>query len=268
MFNLVKMDIRRLFRSRNFYIMLAVTAGLIVMLVCLVATVADPGTIDAMQAQGAEITEEDLGLSQQIQSMTMLDFVHECLSSGFLLIITGIGMSVQVSGDFSSGYIRNICFARPCRWDYVFSKILLAGVYSGLITITGILFAMAAPALFGLHPAASPVLSLLRYAFWRWLPSWAVGLMALSLAALTRNSVLGITLSVLSGGGVTAELAALVCRSLHWPALERYLLGFLARSQSEPLPGAQQMTMILGCSIGWAAVYTIGSLLSMETRDI
>ena len=57
MFNLVKMDIRRLFRSRNFYIMLAVTAGLIVMLVCLVATVADPGTIDAMQAQGAEITQ-------------------------------------------------------------------------------------------------------------------------------------------------------------------------------------------------------------------
>ncbi len=52
MFNLVKMDIRRLLKSRNFYIVLAVTAGLLMMLVCLVSAVADPETMDAMQAQG------------------------------------------------------------------------------------------------------------------------------------------------------------------------------------------------------------------------
>ena len=148
------------------------------------------------------------------------------------------------------------------------SKILLAGIYSAAITAAGIVFALVSPVFFGLRPAASPILSILQYAFWRWLPSWAVGLMALSLAALTRSSVLGITLSVLSGGGVIAELTALICQRFHWPALEQYLLGSLARSQPIPLPGPQQMAMILGCSIGWAAVYTIGSLLSMEKRDI
>lgn len=268
MFNLVKIDIRRLLKSRNFYIMLAVTAGLLMMLVCLVSAVADPETMDAMQAQGAEVTAYDLEMSQQIHNMPSLDFIHECLSSGFLLIITGIGMSIQVSGDFSSGYIKNICFARPRRRDYVISKILLAGVYSAAITAAGIVFALVSPVFFGLRPVASPILSILQYAFWRWLPSWAVGLMALSLAALTRSSVLGITLSVLSGGGVIAELTALICQRFHWPALEQYLLGSLARSQPIPLPGPQQMAMILGCSIGWAAVYTIGSLLSMEKRDI
>ena len=268
MFNLVKMDIRRLFKSRNFYIMLAVTAGLLMMLVCLVAMVADPENMDALQAQGAEITEEDLEMSQQIHNMSSLDFIHECLRSGFLLIITGIGMSIQVSGDFSSGYIKNICFARPRRRDYVISKILMAGVYSAAITVAGIVFALASSFLFGLRPAASPILSVLQYAFWRWLPCWAVGLMALSLAALTRSSVLGITLSVLSGGGVIAELVALLCQRLHWPALEQYLLSYLARYQQVPLPETQQMAMILGCSIGWAVVYTIGSLLSMEKRDI
>ncbi len=268
MFNLVKMDIRRLFKSRNFYIMLAVTAGLLMMLVCLVAMVADPENMDALQAQGAEITEEDLEMSQQIHNMSSLDFIHECLSSGFLLIITGIGMSIQVSGDFSSGYIKNICFARPRRRDYVISKILLAGVYSAAITVAGVVFALASSFLFGLHPTASPILSMLQYTFWRWLPSWAVGLMALSLASLTRSSVLGITLSVLSGGGVIAELAALVCQRLRWPALEQYLLSYLARSQSVPLPGARQMAVILGCSVGWAALYAAGSLIVMEKRDI
>ncbi len=268
MFNLVKMDIRRLFKSRNFYIMLAVTAGLLMMMVCLVAMVADPETMDAMQAQGAEITEEDMEMSRQIHNMSSLDFIHECLSSGFLLIITGIGMSIRASGDFSSGYIKNICFARPRRRDYVISKILTAGVYSAAVTAAGIVFSLTASLLFGLHPDASPILSVLQYAFWHWLPNWAVGVMALFLAALTRSSVLGITLSVLCGGGVIAELVALVCQRLQWPALEQYLLSSLIRSQTVPLPGARQMAMILACSIGWAAVYTAGSLLSMEKRDI
>ena len=77
MFNLVKMDIRRLFKSRNFYIMLAVTAGLLMMLVCLAAMVSDPENMDAMQAQGAEITEYDREMSQQIHNMSSLDFIHE-----------------------------------------------------------------------------------------------------------------------------------------------------------------------------------------------
>ena len=106
-------------------------------------------------------------MSQQIHNMPSLDFIHECLSSGFLLIITGIGMSIQVSGDFSSGYIKNICFARPRRRDYVISKILLAGVYSAAITAAGIVFALVSPVFFGLRPAASPILSILQYAFWR-----------------------------------------------------------------------------------------------------
>lgn len=268
MINLVKMDVQRLIRSRNFYIILAVTAGLLMMLVCLVATVADPETMEAMQAQGADITGDDLEMSQHIHNMSSLDFVHECLSSGFLLIITGIGISIHVSGDFSSGYIKNICFARPRRRDYVISKILLAGVYSAAVTAVGVVFALVSSGLFGLHPVASPILSILQYTFWRWLPSWAVGLMALSLAAMTRSSVLGITLAVLSGGGVIAELVSLVCQRLHWPALEQYLLSSLARMQRIPLPDARQMTLILGCSIGWAAVYTVVSLLSMEKRDI
>ena len=40
MFNLLKMDLRRLFRSRGFYIMLCVTAVFLVTLVILVSSIA------------------------------------------------------------------------------------------------------------------------------------------------------------------------------------------------------------------------------------
>lgn len=268
MFNLFHMDIRRLFRSRNFYIMLGITAVLLLLLLFLVATISDPKVMDAMQSNGAEIDETDRALSDEIRSMSHLDITHECLSSGFLLVITGIGMTIFTNSDFSSGYIKNICFVQPRRRNYVLSKALLAGVYSGIVTVTGILASLVFPLLLGMRPAASPILSILQYAFWMWLPNWAFGLMALALVALTRSSVLGITLTVLAGGGVVAQMFGLLCRVLRWPELGQYLVSSVFRTQCVPMLGAQQMGMILACTLGWAAVYGLGSLLMMEKRDI
>ena len=55
MFNMLCMDLRRLFRSRSFYIILGVTAALILLVVLLTSVVSDPETLDDMRASGAEI---------------------------------------------------------------------------------------------------------------------------------------------------------------------------------------------------------------------
>lgn len=268
MFKLIKMDIRHLFKSRSFYIILAVTAALILGLVALVATMTDQRTLDALESQGMEVEKSDHEMRAEFENMRQLDFAHECLGSGFLLLLTGIGVTLFVHSDFSSGYVKNICFVRPRRWEYVLSKLLLTGVYSGIITILGVLLSLVCPVLFGLHPAASPVGHILQYVFWMWLPSWAFGLMGLALALLTRSSTLGIILAVLSGGGVTVAVLRVVCQQLGWLPLEQYLLSSVAQFQCVPLPGMSQIAMILGCSMGWAILYAAGSLLSMEKRDI
>ena len=113
MFNMLCMDLRRLFRSRSFYIILGATAALILLVVLLTAVVSDPETLDDMHASGAEIEEIDRRISEEIRSMTQLDLTHETLGSGFLLVIAGIGMTLFAGGDFSSGYIKNICFCPP-----------------------------------------------------------------------------------------------------------------------------------------------------------
>ena len=48
MFNLLKMDVRRLFKSRSFYIILGVTAVLLIMVTVMAYAVADPEMMDAM----------------------------------------------------------------------------------------------------------------------------------------------------------------------------------------------------------------------------
>lgn len=269
MFHLLKIDVRRLFQSRSFYVMLAVTAALFTLMVGVMSAVTDPEKLDALENTGMVATSgssEDM--REMLRDMTQLDFAHECLGSGFLLVLTGIGVTLFVHGDFSGGYVKNICFARPRRWEYVLSKVLLAGGYSGIITVLGVLLPLGCALLFGIRLEASPIGDILGYTFWVWLPNWAFGLMGLGLVLLTRSSTLGIILAVVSGGGLTAVVLQTLCQRFGWHNLAQYLLSMVAAYQCVSAPEGGQMAMILACSIGWAALYTVGSLLAMEKQDI
>ena len=145
MFNLFRMDCRRLFKSRSFYIILAIVATLVFLVVLLVSTISDPQVLDAMQANGAEIDDTDRWHSEEIRQMTQLHFVDECLNSGVLLALTGIGVTLLAGGDFSSGFIKNICCIKPRRRDYVLSKFALSGIYSGIITLLSVLVMLLSP---------------------------------------------------------------------------------------------------------------------------
>lgn len=268
MFNLLKMDVRRLFRSRSFYIILGVTTVLILMLFFLIAMVSDPEMLDGMGAQGAEIDEVDLRMSEEIRNMTHLDLVHETLGSGFLLIIIGIGVTLFANSDFSSGFVKNICCAQPLRVNYVLSKALAVGVYSGVVTTLGVVLSLLAPYLYGMHPLSNAIPNILQYIFWMWLPHWAFALMTLALVLLTRNTTLGIVLSLVAGGGLTPVLLGTLGKILNWPPLERYLLASVVNGVYLPQNGITQVGVILVCTIGWMVVYGIGCLLAMEKRDI
>ena len=268
MFNMLRMDLRRLFKSRSFSIILGVTAVLLMMVTVMAYAIADPETMDAMEAQGAEIIESDRMMSEYIQNMSQLDFTHETLGSGFLLVMTGIGMTLFVNGDFSSGFIKNICCINPRRRDYVLSKVALAGIYSGIITVLSVLLMLLSPVLIHMYPVPDSISQILRYVLWMWLPHWAFALMALALVLLTRSTTLGIILSLVAGGGLTAALVGMLGRLLRWPPFEQYFLAAVVKGLYTPQSGITQTGVILACTMAWAVLYGVGGLLSMEKRDI
>lgn len=269
MFNLLRMDLRRLFHSRSFYIVLAVTAALLVMTVAMVSAVIDQEKLDALQSTGMVVTGGDSeDMLEYLRGMNRLGFLHECLGSGFLLALACIGVTLFVNGDFSSGCVKNICFARPRRWEYVLSKIFIAGLYSAVVTILGVLVSLVCPALMGLRLEPSSFAEIIQYAFWMWLPTWAFSLLGLALVLLTRSSTLGVIMAVAAGGGLTAALLQSLCQAFGWPNLAQYLLNMVVHFQCAPMPDGSQIAMILGCFIGWGALYAAGSFLAMEKRDI
>lgn len=268
MFNLLRMDLRRLFKSRSFKIILLITAVLILMVSLMTAMVTDPETLDGFGVSGAELDEIDRQISEEIRNMTQLDLAHETLGGGFLLIMVGIGAALFVSGDFSSGFVKNICCVRPRRSDYVFAKTLTAGIYSGIVTLLGVTLILVAPYLYGMHPAPSPISGILQYLFWMWLPHWTFALMTISLVLLTRSATWSIILSLVAGGGLTAVLVGTMGRLLRWPPVEQYFLASVVKGAYVPQAGIVRTDFILACTIAWAAVYGAGCLLAMEKQDI
>ena len=269
MFNLLCMDLRRLTRTRSFYIILAVTMVFIATMIAMLSAMSNPEQLDALQDTGMVVTSgSSEELREELRGMTQLDFIHECLGSGFLLMMTCIGMVLLVHRDFSSGYVKNICFVRPRRWEYVLSKLLVTGVYSGILIILGVLLCLGCPLVVGIQLAASPIPRILQYAFWLWFPHWAFGLMGQALVLLTRGSTLGIVMAVVSGGGLTAAFLQTLCQRFGWPSLAQYTLSMVVGTQCVPMLGMEQMMMILACAAGWGLAYAAGSLILMEKRDI
>ena len=257
MFNLLHMDCRRLVKSRSFYITLSVVAVLIVLVNLLSVTISDPDFLDTMEAVGAEINEYDRQTSEFIRQMGQLDLAQEILGGGFLLLATGIGVTVFFSQDFTSGYVKNIGTVQPSRKRYVLEKVVFTGLYSGVLTVLSMLLTLGTPILVNFYPRPDSFLA-----------SWSFGLMALFMVLLSRNNVLGILMSLASGMGLTAALSQVLPYLLHLPSPSPYFLSSVVRDQCIPYLYPSQMQMILLCSAGWGLAYFLGSLLVMEKRDI
>lgn len=269
MFNLLRMDLRRLLRTKSFYIVLAVWAALLLLLVLLVTKISDPRTLDAMQESGVvTVGGDDLEMGEEIRGMTQLEFIYECLGSGFLPVMAGIGTTLFVFGDFSGGCIKNICFAQPRRWQYVCAKALTAGAYSGVMIVLSMALLIVSPGLFGLPLARSSAAELLQYAFWLWLLCWCFVLMPLSLVLLTRGSTMGILLSVLAGIGLIAAMLRAVCRQFGWPEVSQYFVSSVIYDQCVPWLGRNEIGAIVACVAGWGAVYLGAGLAAMRARDL
>ena len=268
MFNMLRMDLRRLLKSRSFYIVLGITALLLILVTVMARSLSDPETLAAMEEQGAEIDESDRMMSEYIRAMPPLELMHESLGSGFLLVMTGIGMTLFVNGDFSSGFIKNICCVNPRRRDYVLSKVALAGIYSGIITVLSVLLILLSPVLIHMYPVPDSISQIWRYTLWMWLPHWAFALMALALVLLTRNTTLGIILSLVSGSGLTVALVGTLGKMFRWPPLEQYFLAAVVKGVYTSESGIVPIGIVLVCVTAWTVFYGTVSLVSMEKRDI
>ncbi|MBQ8403517.1 MAG: ABC transporter permease [Clostridia bacterium] len=154
--SMLKVDFRRMFKSRLFYILIAcallVPIVMVVMMTMMDGSVSvDPQTGVETVMQGPENAWQSIGTlpTEDGAAMGGMDVMAMCnINMAFMGV--AVFVCLFISDDFRSGYAKNLFTVRSKKGDYVISKTLAGFVCVALMLIAYFIGAMLGGAISGL----------------------------------------------------------------------------------------------------------------------
>ena len=159
--SMLKVDFKRMFKSRLFYILIA-CALVIPILITVMMTMMDgsvskdpqtgvetvmEGPENAWQSIGALPSEKSEG--GETAAMGGMDVMSMC-NINMMFMLVAVFICLFISEDFRSGYSKNLFTVRAGKGDYVISKTLAGFVAGALMLIAYFIGAMLGGAISGL----------------------------------------------------------------------------------------------------------------------
>lgn len=196
MFELLRMDIRRMARAKMLYISLASLVAGVLITAAVLRTIVDPS---AGLQSADKAAMEILGLTD-VQALCSTIY-----SGSFFFLALYMVAALFVCSDYSSGFAKNIFTVHADRWKYYVSKLvcsaivcafLILGTFAGFKLIN---FAM------GFQYAPSPSDYLLFLAA-NLLVGAAFSAQAIFVAVATRSSGAGVGLAIVAGSGMVVVM--------------------------------------------------------------
>lgn len=152
--SMLKVDFRRMFTMRLFYIMAGVC--LVIPILILVMTTMLDGSVSVDPNTGVETVVEGFDNTWQIigsvsgeSSGAAMDMTGMC-NINLLYFFAAVFVCLFVSDDFKSGYVKNLFAVRAKKGDYVISKTLAGFVCGVCMVLAFFIGAMLGGAISGL----------------------------------------------------------------------------------------------------------------------
>ena len=210
MVNLIKMDVRRLFHSKAFFVVLILSAVISLFTLSAILGFAKM-YLTISDAGGYEMSAEEYMV---IREVFHLDWVEEGAEIGELIyIVLDISLffsciltAVFVIAEHESGYIKNIAGQIPNRGMLAISKLCPVLVYNFCIIAVFCLAASFAGLIFVPHIFSGNIPLLIEVLLTKFLLYIAVDTIILFICMTTKNKAFSVGVSVVSGLGVTGTL--------------------------------------------------------------
>ena len=202
MFNLLRMDLYRVKRSKSVYVCFGILLIATVMtfgLLWLMATPQGQETAVRIGMLAAEDLGETSGILDGVDSLVM--FRQIGLDGGMYNLVFGIWVMMFVCMDFQSGFIKNVMALYQNRWNYIGSKLASAGIVNACYLILHLLFVLLMNHLFGNMVPDAKWGDIAFYLSWAWLLTTAFAALLILICVLTRSVAAGALAAVLFGGG-------------------------------------------------------------------
>lgn len=152
--SMLKVDFKRMFKSRTFYIIIACALLMPVLMTVMMAMMdgsvsVDPQTGVETIMQGPENTWQNIGTLPGGEAMGGNDVFMMCnINMAFMGVAAFI--CLFISDDFRSGYAKNLFTVRAKKSDYVISKTLAGFVCGAMMLVAYLIGAMLGGAISGL----------------------------------------------------------------------------------------------------------------------
>ena len=152
--SMLKVDFRRMFKSRLFYILLACALLMPILMTVMMAMMDGSVTVDPQTGVesimvGPENTWQNIGTLPGGEAMGGMDVFSMC-NINMVFMLVAVFICLFISDDFRAGFAKNLFTVRAKKGDYVISKTLAGFLCGALMLILYFVGAMLGGAISGL----------------------------------------------------------------------------------------------------------------------
>lgn len=240
MFNLLRMDLYRMKRSKSVYVCFISILGVIVLCYLMVYLLGTPeglktaeklGMLTVYDSDGNVISDPEMRMAMieegnsLLEGVDLLDMFRESnMDGGVYNVLFGIAVALLVCADYKGGAMKNIMSLHRNRWPYIGNKLMAAGILDFVYLVLSFGFNCLVNLLFGNMVPFGSWGDILFYLAWAWLVSLAFGALIIALCVLTRSVTVGVLGAVLGGSGLIVMIVSRFLGYFHLNGWVKYTI--------------------------------------------
>ncbi|MCI8665947.1 MAG: ABC transporter permease [Dorea sp.] len=268
MFNLLRMDLYRVKRSKSVYVCFGILVFVTVFGFWLMWLLGSDEGHKISLAMGMLSTEELFESESILAGVDFLGFFSQiCLDGGAYNVIFGVWVMLFVCGDFQSGFIKNIMALHQNRWKYIGSKVLTVWIVDFCYLGLHLLSALMLNRIFGNLVPDAMWKDILFYLSWVWFLTTAFGALIIFICVLTRSVAAASLTAVLLGGGVVVMALYGILNLFHAGEWLKYSIYLTCAEGPEKYTSVKNLYVYV-VGIGFLILYTVLSGMILRKKDI
>lgn len=268
MLNMLRMDLRRMFRVKMMFIAFFCLSAAILISIITLRTVTDPELRQQAIDAGVDITSGDQADFDAIRSLTETQALCTTIySGGFIYVALYIIVVLFVCNDYSSGFAKNIFSFYGGRWCYYVSKLLCMTIVCALWILGSFLVFRICSLVSGMDFATSGQADYLRVFVEYLFIGVAFSAQGIFLSVWLRSEGGGIAAAIVLGGGIVPVMLEAFLGNWGISIIYKTLYGSIQAvtanvTSGSPVGGAMIVTAV------WLAVWSALSLLTLYKKDV
>lgn len=270
MFNLLRMDLYRLKRSKSVYVCFGVlvlmtitTAGMI----WLTETPQGQQIALKLEIMTEQQVQEEAAGSGLSEMNTQQLFRQMGLNGGTYSCVLGIWLMLFVCMDYQSGFIKTIMVSHQNRWNYIGSRFLTAGIVNMGYLALQYVAVLVLNRIFDLKVVDASLSEILFYTGWSWFVTTAFAALVILVCVFSKSVAAGTLAVVLFGSGTFVMPLYFLLRIIGIGEWTKYTIYRMLSEGPDCYTGVKDLYVYAAGAV-LVAVYAVLAGIVLKRQDI